>query len=70
MSSNDNEENIAVHFPFLSVLAIVFITLKLCNVITWSWWLILLPLYGGIAFIISILGIAALFLLIRAFISE
>lgn len=31
----------------LSLLGVVFITLKLCNVITWSWWLVLLPLYGG-----------------------
>lgn len=28
---------------FLSVLTIVFIILKLINVITWSWWLVLLP---------------------------
>jgi hypothetical protein len=34
---------------FLGLLAIVFIALKLTNVITWSWWLVLLPLYGGLA---------------------
>ncbi len=28
---------------FLSVLTIAFIILKLINVITWSWWLVLLP---------------------------
>ena len=28
---------------FLSALTIVFIILKLINVITWSWWLVLLP---------------------------
>jgi len=26
-------------------LAVTFITLKLCGVIDWSWWLVLLPLY-------------------------
>lgn len=31
---------------FTSALAIVFITLKLCHVIFWSWWLILLPIYA------------------------
>jgi len=34
---------------FLGLLAIVFITLKLCNVITWSWWWVTAPLWGGLA---------------------
>ena len=34
---------------FLSVLALIFITLKILGVINWSWWLVLLPLYGIIA---------------------
>ena len=33
---------------FLSLLGITFIVLKLTNVIGWSWWLVLLPLYGGL----------------------
>ncbi len=33
---------------FLSLLGITFIVLKLTNVIYWSWWLVLLPLYGGL----------------------
>lgn len=34
---------------FLGLLAIVFITLKLCNVINWSWWWVTSPLWGGVA---------------------
>lgn len=34
--------------PFLPILALIFITLKLTNYITWSWWLVLLPLYPAI----------------------
>jgi hypothetical protein len=30
---------------FFGLLAIIFITLKLCNVITWSWWLVLMPIW-------------------------
>ncbi len=45
---------------FMALLALVFITLKLCGVITWSWWLVLLPLYFGIAFIV---GVIVLFIL-------
>lgn len=43
------------------LLAIVFITLKLTGTIAWSWWLVLLPLYGPLAFI---LGVVILFLII------
>lgn len=33
--------------PFLPILGLIFITLKLMGFIAWSWWLVLLPLYGG-----------------------
>lgn len=39
---------------FLGLLTIVFITLKLTNVITWSWWWVLLPLWGPMAFMLSL----------------
>ena len=29
-----------------TVLGLIFIVLKLTNVIDWSWWLVLLPIYG------------------------
>lgn len=32
---------------FLSLLTLIFITLKLCEVIDWSWWLVLLPIIIG-----------------------
>lgn len=40
---------ITLSIGFLGALTITFITLKLCHVIFWSWWFVLLPLYGGIA---------------------
>lgn len=30
---------------FSGILGLIFITLKLCNVINWSWWWVLLPIY-------------------------
>jgi hypothetical protein len=45
---------------FTTLLAIAFIVLKLCNVIAWSWWWVLAPLWIPIA--IVLLGL--LFLLI------
>ena len=38
--------NVKCSFPVLDALGILFVTLKLCGVIDWSWWWILLPFYG------------------------
>lgn len=29
---------------YLLLLSLIFITLKLCGIILWSWWLVLLPI--------------------------
>ena len=34
---------------FFGILGLIFITLKLMAIIDWSWWLVLLPIYGGVA---------------------
>lgn len=39
---------------FFSLLGLLFIALKLTGVITWSWWLVLLPLYFGLAILVAI----------------
>jgi hypothetical protein len=39
----------------LIVLGTVFTTLKLCGVITWSWWFVLAPFYVPLAIVIVIL---------------
>lgn len=51
-------------FPFLSILALIFITLKLCGSITWSWWWVTAPLWGGFALtaIFVIIGLIFFFL--------
>ena len=33
------------NFPFLGILTLIFITLKLTDYIDWSWWAILAPTY-------------------------
>jgi hypothetical protein len=35
----------------LGLLGVVFVTLKLIGIIDWSWWLVLLPFYGGIVLV-------------------
>ncbi len=39
---------------FFGLLGIAFIVLKLCGVIDWSWWLVLLPLYGPVLAVLAI----------------
>ena len=33
----------------LGLLGVAFVVLKLCGVINWSWWWVLLPFYGPLA---------------------
>ena len=47
---------------FLYALALVFVTLKLTGFISWSWWWVTAPLWGGAAFVLSL---AVLFVLFR-----
>jgi len=36
-------------FPIIGLLGIVFVALKLCGVIGWSWWWVTAPFWGGLA---------------------
>lgn len=51
MSSSTNNSGIDI----LGLLGIVFVVLKLTGIITWSWWWVTLPFWGGIALVIVIL---------------
>ena len=44
----------------MGLLFVVFLVLKLCNVINWSWWWVTAPLWGTLLFIIAIIFVAAL----------
>lgn len=49
MSSKKRSTVVYCGMGFFEVLGLIFIVLKLCHVIDWSWWLVLLPIYGPIA---------------------
>lgn len=49
-----NQVVVAAPFPILTVLGIVFIVLKLTNVITWSWWWVLSPFWIPFAALLSL----------------
>ena len=40
-----------MHFT-LPLLGILFVGSKLAGFITWSWWLVTLPFWGGLAFLV------------------
>ncbi|MEO7535857.1 MAG: hypothetical protein ABIU30_18495 [Ferruginibacter sp.] len=44
----------------LSVLGLIFIVLKLTNLIAWSWWYITMPFWFGIAVYVFIIIVAAI----------
>lgn len=51
------ENNVTVNggVGFTGLLTIIFITLKLLGVITWSWWLVLSPILVNVAMVLLIL---------------
>lgn len=53
-----------INIGLFSLLGLIFVVLKLTDVIAWSWWLVLLPFYGGLALI----AIVFLFFLVLALI--
>ncbi len=44
----------------LGLLGVVFVTLKLCGVIDWSWWWVTAPFWGGFGLVLAILLIAGI----------
>lgn len=59
MKNNNNGGGIG----FIGLLTITFIVLKLCNVINWSWWWVLSPLW--ISLILSIIILIIIYLIWR-----
>lgn len=49
----------------LTTIGIVFVALKLCGIVAWSWWWVTAPFWGLIAIGISVLviGLAAAYLM-------
>jgi len=41
---------------FFGLLGLIFITLKLCGVINWSWWWVLAPLWASFLVVLLIVG--------------
>ena len=53
--SNSNSSNKSGGIGFCGLLTIVFVTLKLCKVIAWSWLWVLSPIWIPLAIVIFVL---------------
>lgn len=63
MSSNSSS---STGIGFCGLLAIVFITLKLTNVIAWSWWWVVAPLWVPAALVVAIILVVVSVKIIKA----
>jgi hypothetical protein len=54
---NNNNNSSSGGIGFAGLLTIVFIILKLCKVISWSWWWVLSPLWISMIISLIIIGI-------------
>lgn len=64
MKDNNNGTSARGGVGFVGLLQLVFIVLKLCNVITWSWWAVLLPTIISVGIVLAVfLAIAIIVLL-------
>ena len=54
--SNNNSSKSGVSIGFVGLLQLAFIILKLCKVINWSWWLVLMPLWIEIILVVGIIA--------------
>ena len=66
MDNEDKPTNISTNggVGFLGALTILFIALKLTNVIDWNWWWVLAPLWIPVAVVLGIIAIVAIVVLI------
>lgn len=60
MSNNNDGVTAAGGVGFVGLLQIVFIVLKLCKVITWKWWVVLLPIEIEVVALFLLLALACI----------
>lgn len=60
MSDTNTAQSGSGGIGLFGAMFIVFLTLKLTGYITWSWWWVTAPLWGGFAFVFTILFVIAI----------
>jgi hypothetical protein len=57
--SNSSSSSSSGGVGFAGLLTVAFVVLKLCDVIDWSWWWVLSPMWISVAIAVTFLVIAA-----------
>lgn len=52
-------------FPLGIILFLIFMTLKLCGVIAWSWWWVTAPIWAPVPIVLVIFAVVGLVVLIK-----
>ena len=62
--TNNNIDNSGI--GFVGLLTIVFVVLKLCGIINWSWWWVISPIWiSAIIFMVVLIGVLGYFIMLR-----
>jgi len=62
----NNNSTVTTSFPIASILAIIFVVLKLTNNLDWSWWWVLSPLWIPLSIVVILFVIIFIFLFIKS----
>jgi len=68
--SKNNSSSSGSGIGVLGLLSVVFVVLKLTGYISWSWWWVTAPFWGGFALFIGVIVVIYGFLLISESISQ
>ena len=66
MPRKDSNQVVTTSFPIASILAIVFVVLKLTNNVDWSWWWVLSPLWVPLGIIVILFAVIFIFLFVKS----
>lgn len=79
MSNSSSSATASASFSWLGLLGVIFVVFKLLPPVLggypnpvhdWSWWLVLLPFYGGLAIFLGFLLLAAFGVTVYTFLIE
>lgn len=68
--SNSSSVQSSGGISILGLLGVLFVGLKLGGIITWSWWYVTLPFWGGLALVLGILLVVFIGALIVALVNK
>lgn len=66
MSDNNKTNNSSSGIGVLGLLGVLFVGLKLTGFITWSWWWVTLPFWGGLALVFAFFLVALLIIALKS----